>query len=146
MPAPHKFKSKQLNSRPVTFQRSHFNRLTAACAKAMTGMGSYHPSGGKPADLRGHFEDLYAFLASHAKDEFGDFEFDTRLMSAAVITHCDLVQGIIHVGFTYNHLGQTFKFELRCTNDAAPYGQCWPEMLEKVGGNAGNYAAVLSMV
>lgn len=138
-------KLKQLNTRNVVFTREHFRKLAVACSKAMLGMSTYHPSNAKPAELRPHLNELYHFVATHLSDEY-DYTFDEILLHGLQITHCDLVQGVIHVQATYVYLGSTMRFCLQCTNDCAPYGKGWPEALVKVGGVAGNFEQTLSMV
>lgn len=143
---PHNFKTKQLNTRHITFERSHFRKLAAACAKAMTGMSNWHPSSGKPAELRGHFEDLYAFMATHMRDEFGNYDFDVRLMSGAKISHCDFVQGELDVQLNYLWQGQVVRFELKCANDNAPYSTDWVRKEKRFGADTTSFENGMSCV
>lgn len=138
-------KLKQLNTRNVVFTRETFRKLAVACSNAISGMANYHPSRGTPKDLRQYMNELYTFMASHLSDEY-DYRFEVELLHGVQITHCDLIQGVIHVQATYVYLGNTMRFCLQCTNDCAPYGKGWPETLVKVGGDPGNFERTLAFV
>jgi hypothetical protein len=140
-----KIKLKQLNTRKVVFTKEHFRKLAVACSKALVGMSDYHPVNREPGDLRSHLNELYGFLRTHLSDIYS-YDFDANLMYGATINNCDLVQGSVDVIVTYPYLGNQVRFCLQCFNDAAPYGQQWPEMMRKVGAEPGNYTQKLSMV
>lgn len=138
-------KLKQLNTRRVVFERSHFRKLAIACSKALIGMAEYHPSKMDTNGLRSHFNELYAFVKSHLSDEY-QYDFEVALLYGATITNCDLVQGLIDVTVSYTYLGNPIRFCLQCSNDHSPYGKEWPVALKRHGGDPGNYAQKLSMV
>jgi len=138
-------KVKQVNGRNVVLTSEYFRKLCAATSKGMTGMGQYSPGRNKPQDLRGHFDDLYKFMASQLGDLY-EHKFDPEMMTGAALESVDMVEGRISVMVLYAYLGERIKFLLRFSNEAAPYSTRWPELVRQTGGNPGNFVQLLQMV